>query len=156
MIPGFSWTSKPPTIGELRNPVSLVRASTIPDGGIGMDLSLAKVYDVWAKVENVSRSYREGFDVSAQKAVTHAVTIRHHLDLEAPEVRDFLVYNRRLLRVLALRELDPRGFYWIIACNDEGSIAHWVYDDPSTSENPHDLQNPQPEPRADEPFPFWK
>lgn len=155
MIIGFTWKRKLPTVGELRNPVSLVRGASVPDGGIGMDLQVSKVYDAWAKVENVSGSYREGSSSKDQKSVTHSVIIRRHPEMEVPEERDFLVYNRRFLRILEIRELDQRAFYWVIACNDEGAIENWSYDDTSTPENPNDLQNPQQEPQAEADFPFW-
>lgn len=155
MILGFTWKRKLPKVGDLRNPVSLVRGSTMPDGGIGMDLSLAKVYDAWAAVDHATGTYREGENSDSQKAVTHSVIIRRHPEMAIPEERDFLVYNRRLLRVLEVRELDQRAFYWIVACNDEGPIESWTYDDPSTPQNPNDVSNPEAEPNAGADFPFW-
>lgn len=155
MIVGFSFNKDIPKVGELRNPVSLVRGASVPDGGIGMDLSLAKVYDAWAKVAHASGSYRQSESSDDQTAVTHSLIVRRHPDLPIPEERDFFVYDRRLLRVLEIRQLDQRAFYWVVACNDEGSIGTWTYDDPATPENPNGLANPQPEPSADSDFPFW-
>lgn len=155
MILGFTWKRTLPKVGDLRTPVSLVRGKTVPDGAIGMDLQLSKVYDAWAAVDHATGTYREGESSGNQKAVTHSVIMRRHPELEVPEERDFLIYNRRLLRVLEIRELDQRAFYWIVACNDEGLLATWKYDNPATPENPNDVQNPQPEPKAEFEFPFW-
>lgn len=155
MILGFTWRRKLPKTGELRNPVTLVSGSSIPDNFIGMNLTLNKVFDAWAKVDLVNARLQGAESEAKQTDVTHSVIIRRHEGMTAPEINDFLVCKGRMLRVLEYRELDQRAFYWIIACNDEGPIDSWTFDNPATPENPNDENNPQPEP-TDKAFPFWE
>lgn len=154
MILGYTWRRKLPTTGELRDPVTMVQGRTLPDGFAGMDLTLTKVYDAWAKVELVNGVMKSGDSEVPQKEVTHSLIIRRHEAMQAPSADHLFVCRGRLLRVLDYRELDARAFYWVIACNDEGPLSSWTYDNPDTPENPNDPDNPQPEP-TDVPFPFW-
>jgi hypothetical protein len=153
---GVNWNQPVPKIGELRHPVSLVRAHSVPDAGAGMNLTLTRVWQAWAKVELVRPVRSDGDGVTAHDDVTHLLVLRRHAGLAEPEARDFLVWQARLLRILQLRTINAMAVHWIIACNDEGALASWTFDDPKTPEDPHDPENPEEEPLADPDFPMWE
>lgn len=156
MIRGLSRHMKEPSLAEMRTPVTLVKLKNVPDAADGFNTLLTKQFSSWSKMVAASGSSWGGSSDDSQSELTHVFIIRRHPGYAQPESSWYAVHNERLYKVLELQELGNRGFFWVIATNDEGALSKYRYDDTATEENPHDPDAPAAEPaHKHTAFPFW-
>ncbi len=101
--------------GALRRRLVIERAAATADGGGGRDIAWEPVATVFAAVRPVRAEERDELG-RLDGVATHAVEVRAGVDLAGG---DRLTIDGRTLRVLAVREADPRGRR-LIALAEEG------------------------------------
>ena len=91
-------TGKPPSIGALRERLTLQSPSRTADGGGGAAVTWETVVELWAHVRPISGDERLRHDAVAGR-VTHEVWIRHRADV-VPAMR--ITDGGRILDIVAV------------------------------------------------------
>ena len=97
-------TGKPPSIGALRERLTLQSPSRTADGGGGAAVTWETVAELWAHVRPISGDERLRHDAVAGR-VTHEVWIRHRADV-VPAMR--FTDGGRILDIVAVLDAGPR------------------------------------------------
>lgn len=101
-------------IGALRHRITFQRETRAPDGGGGSVVIWADVSTVWAAVEPV-RGWERFEAQRLESRVSHKITIRDGLDVQAAMRVKF---GERFFRIHAVRNLEERGRYRVLDCEE--------------------------------------
>jgi hypothetical protein len=153
VITGGARVRKDPTPGELRDPVSIIRSTLLPDGLAGFDQSITPYADVFAKVFSSNAAMRDGENNASN--ITHEMIVRQN-DTWTPAMNDYVVYKKRMFKIMYVRDINFKHRWWVIFMNEEGSISQFQLDNTKTVQSPFNHDNPEAEPAPARPdFPLW-
>jgi SPP1 family predicted phage head-tail adaptor len=103
-----------PTIGALRNRVTIEAPADAPDGAGGFTRSFAPLAQVWAKIDPVSA--RDQFvEQRQEQSTTHVVTIRWRSDVKS-QMR--ILHRGRKLLIQSVIDRDERRRFLICECEE--------------------------------------
>lgn len=106
--------SRPPTIGALRQRVTLEAPTDTPDGAGGFSRSYAPVAQLWARIE--STEARNQFIAERQEqASSHVVTIRWRSDIVS-QMR--FIFRARKLLIQGVIDPDERRRFLVCQCEE--------------------------------------
>ena len=103
-------------IGELREPIAILRKEQAPDAGTGIAETRTVLFETFAKVEQVTAAIYRGGSQTVEPS-THRFTIRHPRMVVATEA--YIRWRGRDHRIRRVRELDSSARFLEIEAGDE-------------------------------------
>jgi SPP1 family predicted phage head-tail adaptor len=107
-------------IGELREPIEILRKEQVPDGGTGIAETRSLLLRAFAQVEQVSGATFRGTAQTVEPA-THRFTIRHPRIAIGTEA--YVRWRGRDYRIRKVRERDSSLRFLEIEAGDETPAA---------------------------------
>ena len=113
---------KIPTAGELRDWITIAKASMKPDDGVGFDRTLTKIKNVKAQVIQGTGSYsRDGNSTSGLTPIQYLFVVRIDPQVEVLEGM-YIVFENREYLIVSVKQNDRKFQYLTIATIDNGNI----------------------------------
>lgn len=102
------------TIGELRERISIERATTTDDGHGGQDVAWSAIYPrgIWAKVQSV-RGREEERHGRLATVETYLVTVRFGIDALTT---DRVVWRGKTMNIRAAADREGAREWWTLEC----------------------------------------
>ena len=106
-------------IGELREPVEILRKAQVPDAGTGIAEMRTVLLQTFAKVEQVSGAIYRGGSQTVEPS-THRFTIRHPRIVITTEA--YIRWRGRDYRIRKVRDCDSSARFLEIEAGDETPV----------------------------------